>query len=329
MLASTLLVGIAVFVGSLSGQNHMLAILLATCWAFAAGMLVALSARSASDLGVVSLVTVVVFAATPMTPERALYSGLLAMCGGLLQTLLSVALWPVRRYDPERRVLGDLYTELSRVAATPIEASVAPPASGQSTHAQSSIAALARDHSINGERYRSLLSQAERARLSLLTLTRLRARLAREDEGKFACEILDQSFPLCARVLSSIGNWLAAGEIGNGSTESLQDLHKLSQGLRRREEEMSSSLIALIEDARHQLDALAGQLRSAVDLAAYATPHGRGRFQAAGRTESVEPASERDTGYAGGQPEFPLGRMPSRSPFGGLHRGGRCSCGRD
>jgi uncharacterized membrane protein YccC len=292
MLASTLLVGIAVFVGSLSGQNHLLAILLATCWAFAAGMLVALSG-GASDLGVISLVTVVVFAATPMTPERALYSGLLAMCGGLLQTMLSVALWPVRRYDPERRVLGDLYTELSRVAASPIEASQAPPASGQSTHAQSSIAALARDHSINGERYRSLLSQAERARLSLLTLTRLRARLAREEEGKFACEILDRVFPICSRVLGSIGNWLAAGEIGTGSTDSLQELHKLSQGLKRREEEMSSSLIALIEDARHQLDALTGQLRSAADLAAYATPTGVAAFK---QREERKPWSLRVSG---------------------------------
>ena len=53
----------------------------------------------------------------------------------------------------------------------------------------------------------------------------------------------------------------------------------MSQGLRRREEEMSSSLIALIEDARHQLDALAGQLRSAVDLAAYATPTGVAAFK--------------------------------------------------
>jgi uncharacterized membrane protein YccC len=292
MLASTMLVGIAVFVGSLSGRNHLVAVLVATCWAFAVGMLVAVSA-GASDLGVVSLVTVIVFAATPMTPERALYSGLLAMCGGLLQTALSVALWPVRRYYPERRVLGDLYTELSRVAASPIQASQAPPASGQSTHAQSSIAALARDHSINGERYRSLLSQAERARLSLLTLTRLRARLAREDEGKFAGEILDLAFPISSRILSSIGNWLTVGEIGNGSTDNLNELQKLSAGLRRREEEMSSSLIALIEDARHQLDALAGQLRSALDLAAYATPTGLAAFK---QREERQPWSLRVSG---------------------------------
>jgi len=108
MLATSILCAIAVFAGALSGHNDVIAIVLTTMWAFAAGILVALGS-AAADIGVITLVTLVVFAAQPMPLEKAELSGLLAFAGGLLQTLLALALWPVRRYEPERRVLGDLY----------------------------------------------------------------------------------------------------------------------------------------------------------------------------------------------------------------------------
>src|SRR5690242_19280740 len=90
MLSASLLVGFAVFAGSLCGHHHAAAILVATAWAFDAGMLVALS-TAAADLGTLSLVVLVVFAAYPMSPEKAAVSGLLAIGGGVLQTLLAVA----------------------------------------------------------------------------------------------------------------------------------------------------------------------------------------------------------------------------------------------
>lgn len=179
MLAASVLVGLAVFAGALTSGNHLTSIAVAAAWAFVAGILVALS-TTAADLGVISLVTLVVFAAVPLSPEKAALAGLLAFAGGLLQTLLALALWPLRRYFPERRALGDLYLELSRAAAAPARVFEAPPASAQSTQAQQSLSGLDRDHSLEAERYRLLLSQAERMRLSLLTLARLRIRIERE-----------------------------------------------------------------------------------------------------------------------------------------------------
>src|SRR5438552_1267886 len=176
MLAASALVGLAVFAGSLTGGSPVIAVTIAAAWAFAAGMMVALS-TAAADLGTISLVTLLVFAAVPQPPERALFAGLLALGGGLLQTLLAVMFWPLRRYVPERRVLGDLYLELARAAALPVQVMQAPPASVQTTQAQQTLAALHRNHSIESERYRLLLSQAERTRLSLLALRRLRARM--------------------------------------------------------------------------------------------------------------------------------------------------------
>lgn len=278
MLAACALVGVAVFVGSISGHHHWTAVLVAAGWAFAAGILVSISGEAA-DLGVVSLVTVVVFQAFPVSWEVAAYSGMLAFGGGLLQVVLSLALWAVRRYEPERKALGDLYAELSRAAKSSIASSAAPPASAQITLAQHSLAALSRDHSVESERYRSLLNQAERMRLSLLALAKLRSRMKREDEGLPEVAILERCFPIYARLLGSIGNWLLTGESAKSSAECLEELNELTAAMQDPARDERSTVAAMVLDARHQMDALAGQLRSAVDLAADATPTGVMAFE--------------------------------------------------
>ena len=95
MLAATVLVGFAVATGEVCGNSHILAVAVSTGWAFAAGLLVALSV-TAADLGVVSLVTLVVYSSVAASPEHALGAGVLAVIGGLFQTALSLALWQVR-----------------------------------------------------------------------------------------------------------------------------------------------------------------------------------------------------------------------------------------
>lgn len=278
MFALSILVAIAVFSGTLCGHNPIVVVAVTTVWAFVAGIVVALGA-AAADIGVITLVTLVVFAAQPMGLERAALSGLLALAGGMLQTLLALALWPVRRYDPERRALGDLYLELSRAAAAPVKASEAPPASAQSTQAQQSLAALGRDRSIEGERLRLLLSQAERMRLSLLMLARLRARMQRAAILTSEVERLDRSFAISARLLNSIGESLIAGAPAAAAPECLAELHQSAEDMRDTGPEREPSLLALISDARFQMDALAGQFRSAVDLAAHSTAAGLEAFE--------------------------------------------------
>lgn len=275
MLAASVLVGLAVCAGALCGHHPVLAVVAAGSWAFAAGMLVALS-TAAADLGAISLVTLVVFAARPLPGLHAALSGLLALGGGLLQTALALGLWPVRRYVPERRALGILYVELSRAAASDPQIFQVPPASAQSTEAQRMLATLGGDHSLEGERYRSLLSQAERARLGLFALARLRTRIGRESDGSREREILDRSLEIASQILKSIGDALLAGEPAAESDAALEQLQALAEELRTpapASDEMAP-LPTLVRDARLQLDALAGQLRSALDLAVHATPAG-------------------------------------------------------
>src|SRR5258708_1201111 len=265
MLASSALVGLAVFAGSLTGASPAIAVAVVAAWAFAAGMMVALS-TAAADLGAISLVTLVVFAAVPQTPERALFAGLLAFGGGLLQLLLAVIAWPLRRYVPERRVLGELYLELAHAAALPVQVMQAPPASAQTTQAQQKLASLDRNPSIESERYPLLLTQACRTPLSLLALGRLRLRMERENPASGAAGIVQREFVVRARVLAAIGNSLVAGEAAQAGGEYLEELETLAEALRE-ESPADSGLMAAL-----QIDALAGQLRAALDLAAPATP---------------------------------------------------------
>ncbi len=118
--------------------------------------------QSATDMGVTTLVTLIVFSAQPLDPHRAVSAGLLAVVGGLFQTLLALALWPVQRFEPERRALANLFEELSRAAAAPAAASEAPSASAHATAAHNTLAALGADP-YRGGRSLPFLAQSGRA----------------------------------------------------------------------------------------------------------------------------------------------------------------------
>lgn len=269
MLAASALVGLAVFAGAVCGNHHLLAVPATGAWAFAAGMLVALS-TTAADLGIMSLVTLVVFAAKPLPPESAALSGLLAAGGGLLQTALALAFWPIRRYAPERRALAALYAELARAAAAPPDVRQSPPASAQSTQAQSALASLSGDYSIDGERYRMLLSQAERTRLGLFALGRMRVRIARETPGSPESALVERYLEIASHVLQSVADALIAAHPVDSPRAQLDELQSLAEHLR--------ATAVQWQDARLQMDAVNGQLRSALDLAASATVAGLAAF---------------------------------------------------
>ena len=112
MTAASVMCGIAVFLGAVTGHNHVLAVFVSSFWAFGVGMLGALGV-AASDVGNISLFTLCVYASQSMTVEQAALSGVLALSGGLLQTVSALILWPTLPYQPERRALGNLYSSLS------------------------------------------------------------------------------------------------------------------------------------------------------------------------------------------------------------------------
>src|SRR5467141_2677607 len=261
MLSSSVLCALAVLLGALSGNHNAAAVIIATLWAFAAGMFVAVG-TTAADLGVISLVTLLIYAAQPLTTRQALISSALALGGGLLQTALSVALWPVRRYEPERRALAKFFVELARAAAQPLSATSAPPATIQSTQAQEVLSGLDRESSIEAVRYRALLSQAERIRLSLLMLSRLHVRMQRESLMHRSVQILSDYLKKAAQALQAIGDSLISGIPAEASKEILAASEALTLQLRQETDNLPPSfLAAAAKDPRSQRDARNGQPR--------------------------------------------------------------------
>jgi uncharacterized membrane protein YccC len=247
MMISAALVAVAVTLGALTGNSSVMAIAVATLWAFGSGMLVALG-TTAGDLGVITLVTLVVFAARPLPPLLAIETGMTAFAGALLQVLLSIALWPWRRYEPEKRIIADLYASLARMSRAPGTALDAPPITPEISHAQEALRSLAGDHGIEAERLVLLLSQAERIRLSILNLGRVSRRVGRAENGKVASDALN-------RVLA------AAAEALTGNPEPFAN--EMREFRERDWGAPSPFFAALIRDARRQVDALGGQMRTA------------------------------------------------------------------
>ena len=280
MLASTVWCAIAIFLGAITGHRNVEAVFVAAAWAFIAGMLVAVG-TTAADVGVISLVLLVVYAAQSLTPRQALGAGELALCGGLLQTALSIALWPVRRYDPERRALGRLFLELADSAGRPTQAASAPPATVATSQAQNAVAALGSDNSMESLRFRALLSQAERIRLSAMMLARLRLRMQREKADHSAIEAIDSYFANASEVLRAIGDALFNNrKIGLEADRVILGV-ALTYQLRAQHGTGSRSgfFDAVLQDAQYQMDALSGQLRAAIDLANNASPDGAAAFE--------------------------------------------------
>ena len=272
MFAASVVVSVAVFAGAFCGAYHFIAVPFVGAWSLAAGMLVVLS-PSAADLGVMSLVTVVVYSARPLPLPEAAAAGLLAFAGGLLQTMLALLLWPIRRYLPQRRALARLYFELADAAAVPVEVQRTPRVSIQSTEAQTALAALEGDHSVESERYRMILSQAERTRLGLFALMRVRSRAAREIPETAERALLDRYLEIAAHVLNTLGKALE-GAPPVPLTKSLTELQAVTDELRKQCVENASPLAVMMGDARAQMDAITGQLRAAAEKTSAATPEG-------------------------------------------------------
>lgn len=294
-------------IGAATGRDPRVATLVAACWAFVAGMMVALG-TSAGDIGTVSLVVLVVFASQPMTPVKAFLAGLLAIAGGLFQTLLSVVSWIHGRYEPERRVLARLYGGLQQMIESHVDPSVAPPATALSNEAGQALESLSRDYSLEGERYQSLLNQAERARLSILAIKRLRARIRREGAEEPA-EMLDRALTLAAQICSEVQRLLAREVLSIHVGVDLDRLQVLVQAIPDSAPQEGAgpgsggtggvgpavkdgAVSSLVRDARFQIAALAGQLRSSVSLASHSIGAGQRAFE---RQEARKPLALRLT----------------------------------
>jgi uncharacterized membrane protein YccC len=279
MLVWSALGAIAVFVGSIAGKHPLAAVVVAMSWAFAAGMLIAISPR-AGDLGLNTLVALIVFEARGVgTLEGAFYTGLLVLAGGLLQTAFAVLFWPVRRSAPERRAVGQVFLDLAREVDPNSEISPSP-LRPPGVQEQEALEALGRDHSVAAERFRLLFDQADRLRLSIYALKRLRDELGEgedqrsEVEGDAAAH-LDSLLALASRMLAATGECLLLDRSSPDFATLLEELQNL---IEQAHTQKNAAAFRLATNIASAVDVLGGQLRLVAQLAQHATPEGEAEF---------------------------------------------------
>ncbi|HTU48152.1 MAG TPA: FUSC family protein [Bryobacteraceae bacterium] len=288
MLAWTFFGALAVFVGSLAGATNWAAVPLTFFWAFTAGLMISISTR-AGDLGLNTLVALIVFAARGETTLKgAFYTALLVLLGGLLQTGFALLFWPLRRYDPERRAIGNVYVALAREIGPQLDPLATTPLKAPTQEVQDTLTALGRDYSTEGERLRLLFDQAERIRLSAFVLVRLRDELVREEQkpskGQLhGAECIDKLLEAASNLLGELGRCLLSGECVQAESELLDQVNDLAKQARSLVRDSPPSIASDIVSAA---DALAGQLRAVTELASRTVPAG---IEESGRLELARP----------------------------------------
>ncbi len=268
MLTWSVLGAFAVFIGSATGRMHVIAIAIAMAWAFIAGMLISVSTR-AGDLGLNTLVALIVFAARgPTTLGGAFDAALLVLGGGLLQMTFALLLWPVHPHEPEKRAIAKAYCDLADSLTPSTERALAATLATPTREVQESLGALGRDHTAEGERLRVLVDQTDRIRLSSFQLDSLRIHLigSRAQLG----EGVDKVFEIAVRLLRCVSDCLI-GEVRRKDLAGLvSEINAAVASLRSR----MSSDDSLAADVAAAADVFVGQLRSVARLADNATPEG-------------------------------------------------------
>ena len=161
---------LSIFVGSLAGHSDFASIVTATLAAFACGMLVAVG-PSAAFVGLQSVVAVLIAGGFPTDPAGAAIRAAIVLGGGLVQTLLVVIIWPLRRFSAERNAMAAAYRSLARYASGILAAEAAAPEPHTFAATESPLAdpqPFARDSDVLV--FQALLDEAERIRASLAAL---------------------------------------------------------------------------------------------------------------------------------------------------------------
>lgn len=269
MLAATLLSGVSVFAGAATASIGVLAVLTAAVWSFATGMLVLLGSTPA-QLGLTTLILLLVFSAEPMPPDRALATAGLVCVGGVLQTLLAISPWPARGFAPERRALERASRAVAAWASAPARADQGLPGTKEMSAASEALTATRSDHGPIAEALVSVLNQVERMRLGLVSLDEITRRLASDPLGEPAASAVRDIFHATADGLLAIADSLADGAMPGKAGDALARVDTALHALQVSAAGSASNVRWLVDSAVLRAQALRGQLRAALEMSARA-----------------------------------------------------------
>ncbi len=292
MLAATALSALSVFAGAAAAGIGVLAVLLAALWSFAVGMLV-LFGNTPAQLGVTTLILLIVFGAEPMTPHDALATAALVGAGGLLQTVLAVSAWPARGFAPERRALERSCRALAAWASAPASTDAGLPGSKELAAANDVLTATRADHGPVAEALVSVLNQVERMRLVFIALGDIAARLDSDGGGARAGDPIRDLLRVSGDGLMLIAGALSDEPAPRDVPLLLDRFDLAMNSLRAAAEEARAGTRWLLEGALSRAYTLRGELRAALEMSARA---GDGAARESFRMELELPASLRPYG---------------------------------
>ena len=210
VLLATVGVAFSTFVGVAVGDVLWLFALTTAVWGLVAGMLVSLGV-AAGIIGVQSVVGLLIITQYSMPLEDGLGRAGLVLLGGLVQVVLLLTAWPLRRSPVERSALAQVYRSLASYAAA-LPAGVAEPPDvrplAEARRALRDPQPFLRDE--HALLFQQLHDEAERARTTLAGLALVRGRLAGWPSRERAVMLLDELAAEAAALLRDIA---AAAEL--------------------------------------------------------------------------------------------------------------------
>ncbi|KGI78032.1 FUSC family protein [Oleiagrimonas soli] len=252
IVLASLAAGLAALAGFLLGA-HLPSLLaaVAVC-GFLGGLLVVFGADMAR-VGMISMILLVIAAASPLPWSQAWPASALIAAGGLLLAVVSVAAWPLQRYRPERQALAAIFRELAPLAAQRESDEEAPALSDAINRLQQMLLG---QHPVRGravEALRVLAELAERMRLELLAIDQLRRN----------APAVDEALPVAVHAtLTQLADALEHAQEPDGA-------ERAAQTLRARIDDLDAA-----SPLRPRLLALHGQLTAAVRNARWAGSRG-------------------------------------------------------
>ncbi len=278
VLLACLGVALSTFVGALAGHALWSAIAVVAVWGFVSGLLAVLGQQT-SVVGLLSVMALLLVAEFPATPAQAAVRAGLVLAGGLFQAVLVVALWPLRGFRAERRVLATAYRSVAGYAAAIPDGGLVLPDADTVPAARATLADP-QPFSRSGETlvYRGMLDVAERSRTELAALARTRQRLDTIGATD-AVAALDDLVVTVAATLAVVAAGLDASATGPNGANTAQPAPELATA-RTRARGAVARLAALAEreapgqpgaavlgEAVQGAQALLGQLRALIRLA--------------------------------------------------------------
>ncbi|MFT3791609.1 MAG: FUSC family protein [Rudaea sp.] len=272
MLLGALGSGLSAFAGSLLGAHAIAMAAAALVCGVSGGMLVALG-PNAGRAGLTCIILLLVTSADPQPIRGAAATGLLIFAGGLIETLLALAAWPLQRYRPERSALARVYRELATITQRPISPNRlerAPPVTQGLLEVEHLLNGEHRARGTEMERFRVLARIVERVRLELLALADAISTLP-DDEARHTLLRLRE---YASRTLAGIGVALEHGTTAEATSGAIEGYDAALAAFETLAHAADPRMQRTLTVALARAQALAGQLRAAIRNAGLAGARG-------------------------------------------------------